>query len=625
MAQKYFLEYNDVENIVHRLEISSDDYIGSTTEINGSVFMTYATTTGAIEAIRGKGLKVSLEASNSLTFSDLYSEVDRTWSVVYKRDNVILFNGWLDSDGLFEDFISDHWIISLDCVDGFGYLKDLSYVDSSGVTFSGKQKLLDIIVNCLARTGIEQNINTNIDIYYEGLSTSLDMLDNVYFNANRFVKDDNETIMSCEEVLKGVLEPFAACITTFEGEWYIYKPNQIFLDSTPTFFRYDNDGVALSPTTKVLDVSYSLGSQSDSFFPHHCNANQRIENNKSIGAYRVNYKYGLVKSLIDNVLLTNVLGTIADWTINSGTYLTFPTSNNGVIIEKNTPVSLVMTSDVISLGSSESFNFTSRFKTTGESAFCIFKVILTGASTYYMDINGEWSLSSGFIKIENSQKRHGAPPPGSSQGWIGTDTFLTSTIKSLVTPLSGNLTIEIYTSEPFDVGGNSLAGTVEITEISLAPTVENTAIKGEFHTFQRNINPSAKIKDTIEVFNGDNPSDIYIGTVYQSDSTTPTELWFRKGITEEKRLLEIMGEETLRLNANPMTVFTGSVFGYIPYLSRVDINNVTGKFIPIAYNYNTKANVTDITFVQIFGDELADISYELTFDYGNTVKPTIKG
>ena len=47
--------------------------------------------------------------------------------------------------------------------------------------------------------------------------------------------------------------------------------------------------------------------------------------------------------------------------------------------------------------------------------------------------------------------------------------------------------------------------------------------------------------------------------------------------------------------------------------------------MPIEYNYNTKTNVTKIKSLELFSEEIADIDYELTLDYGTTVKPTIKG
>jgi hypothetical protein len=35
--------------------------------------------------------------------------------------------------------------------------------------------------------------------------------------------------MSCEEVLKSILDIFGAVITQIDGEWYIYKANEIYV------------------------------------------------------------------------------------------------------------------------------------------------------------------------------------------------------------------------------------------------------------------------------------------------------------------------------------------------------------------------------------------------------------
>jgi hypothetical protein len=55
----------------------------------------------------------------------------------------------------------------------------------------------------------------------------------------------------------------------------------------------------------------------------------------------------------------------------------------------------------------------------------------------------------------------------------------------------------------------------------------------------------------------------------------------------------------------------------------IDIDGVTGKFMPIQYNFDTKNNITSLKSLELFGDELTDIDYKFTLDFGNTVKPTI--
>tara|TARA_R110000803_G_scaffold63443_1_gene124106 strand:- start:2482 stop:4347 length:1866 start_codon:yes stop_codon:yes gene_type:complete len=621
MAIKYNLQYYDVANILHSLEISSTSYVGSSTEVTGTVYLDYATTTDAEEAIRGKGLRVELDASLALTFDDLYTEDEMYWSVAYVRDSETMFNGWLNSDGLFEDFVSDKWLISLNCVDGLGFLKDLSYVNSSGITYTGQQKELDIIANCLKRTGVTQNIHTNIDVYYTGLSTSVDVLANVYLNSNRFVKDDGETIMNCDEVLRSVLEPYGACITSFKGEWYIYKPNQLFSDDTPTFFGYDEDGVALSPTTKTLAVGYDLGSQIDGYYPHHCNSNQRLSNDRAISAYRINYKYGVVSGLLGNTLLAHNAVTIDDWTINSSTNLTLNASGLGVDLDWNATVPVKnLTSDVITLVSGDLISYRIKVETTalakGSNVFAfnwgVFNYKIRLGTNYYYD----W-ITNAWILADTTNISLGS----------GLNTVQSITFDMPALPVSGDITVEIWTPEDASPGATIPdTGTFYLQEVSVYPTNDTTDDKkGEFHTLERNTAPTSKVKNIVTIYNGDVPSDLYDGTIYKTDQTTPTETWARKGISEAFALLRIMGEETLRLNQSPMRVFSGDIYGYIPYLSIVSVNNVTGLFMFVQYSYNTKANTISAVLKQIYGAELVDIDYLLTYDYGNVVKPTIRG
>lgn len=618
MAEKYFIEYNDTENIVHRLGISSTIFVGSTTEVNGSVFMDYASTSEAEESIRGKGVRVDLEATELLSFSDLYTEQERVWQVNYVRDGVTLFNGWLNSEGLFESFVTDRWILSLDCVDGLGFLDGLSYVDSSGLIFIGEQKQIDIISNCLNRTEIFQPINTNVDIYYTGLSTSLDILDNVFFNANRFVKDDGETIMSCDEVLRSVLEPYGAVITSFEGEWYIYKPNQIFSESDPVFFTYDSDGVSIPPTTKTFNIEFDLGSQIDGFSPHHCNENQTISNQRSIGAYRVNYKYGFIKSFIPNIFFQHNGVTIPDYTINSLQNIVLDPSGIGVRVffnafELPVPSARLTSSVSIIVALGDKLTYLIRFVTTlfiaGGGGLGLFKyrIILVGTSTYYYAKNSDiWTLT----------------PTTNDIAGQGLDVSITTEVDAAPFPLPGSVRIEIWDARR----SATEDGIFLLQEVSLSPTdTDKEIIQGEFHTVQRTVKPSSRVKDVVEVSNGDTPSDKYIGTIHKADEVTPTTTWFRKGITEALPLLQIMGEETMRLNASPMRIFSGDIYGYIPYLSVFTINNLAGKYMPISYSYDTKANIISLILKQIYGDELADLEYMQTFDFGETVKPTIKG
>ena len=192
---------------------------------------------------------------------------------------------------------------------------------------------------------------------------------------------------------------------------------------------------------------------------------------------------------------------------------------------------------------------------------------------------------------------------------------------------TGFLYLEIWSPEGV-VKSGSPYGITELKEVSIKPNVDgNGDIKGEFHTVERTENPASKVDKVKEVYTGDNLSDAYTGVIYQEDKETPTYVWGRKyGIfLEKKPICRIMAEDTLRMNAKTARIFSGDIYGFFDYLSVIKINGLKGVYLPIKYIYNTKENIISAEFKQMFGDELHDVEYELTYDYGNSVKPTIRG
>ena len=496
-------------------------------EIRGNVIQKYTSSKNSLTPIRGSGLTINLEADIDLTFEDLYSEQERTYSVTYLRNGIITFNGWIDPEGLFQDFVRDKWLISLQCVDGLGFLNNLSFVNP--LTFqliTGKQKELDIMAVCLKRTSVLQNINTAIGITYDGLDEALNVLENTYLNANRFIKDDNKTIMNCKEVLNDLLEPYGACIASVNGEWYVYKPNELYFNNNAvTFFRYDSEGVVLAPPTKTVDLSETLGSQVNGFYPHHAQANQQIEVQASIGAYRVEYSYGVVKSLITNNILTNIGGVLADWTIIDPAPLTLPPSGeSGVFVLCNSDgagINTVLESYhyTVDVGLSTTLTVVVGSESSGHfSEWGKMQVVLIQAAapnkTYYYG-DGAWHDSSPqIIKITSLGR---------------TPSTLVNTIDIAETPFEGDIFVRLL--QPYFSATNPPKQEYTLISLNPAETQGENSPKGEMHTFQRTSKPSSKIGKSEEVFNGDNPSDVWVGTIYKNDQITPTEFWHRKGLS----------------------------------------------------------------------------------------------
>ena len=624
MALKYWLQYNDVVSVTHRLELDDAAFIGTSTEVFGTVFYDYGRVDDVLECFRGSGLKVELEANSTITFNDLFTEEERKIKATYIRSGQTKFIGWLNPEGWYEDFVADKWKVSFDIVDGLSYLADLSYVDNTtGFFFTGKQSGLEIVVNCLKRTGLQLNINTDINIEYPDFDidpdTSLPYLNpnilvSTYYNSDRFVKDDGATIMSCEEVIKSVLEEFTACITMKDGEWYIFRPNQVASSATYSGMKYDYTGAFIS--TVSFSMAFTLGSQINGFNPHHVNSNQQISNKKSLGALRINYKYGLAERISFNNKFIWISNSLTDWTINSTTYLYEPSNSIGVEFDygTNSPI-LSLTSASIPVKATDKITY--QVKATVQSGNYdinytneiniefYYKLILNVSGTlHYLQYDDSWSTtnSTRFFDIK---------------GLLTTIVYINDRISEI--PFDGNLYIEIWS--PF---ADFATGKLLLEEFTIMPiNSTNLSVKGEFHTFQRVVNPSSKAEKPKTVYVGDIPSALYVGTIYKNDAQTPTNIWNRSSVIESIPLLRLMGNEIMRIKQSTSKVFSGDVFGYFNYLSRVQIDGITGIFIPTSFNYDTKRNIVNAEFTEVFNAELTDVNYEVTYDYGTVTKPTI--
>ena len=66
--------------------------------------------------------------------------------------------------------------------------------------------------------------------------------------------------MDCNEVLNSILNLFSAVVTQQDGQWWVYRPNDIG-NGIVTFINNDTD------QTFVKNIGVTLGSQIDNYYP----------------------------------------------------------------------------------------------------------------------------------------------------------------------------------------------------------------------------------------------------------------------------------------------------------------------------------------------------------------------
>ena len=622
---KYFFQYTNVVGDTFLCQIFKKRFVGEAIEVQGSAILEKGSVKNHTDTIRGTNLSIELEANLSLTFEDLYTENEQDYTVIFKRNDKIMFRGFLKPDGIFQSYRDDYWIISLDCVDGLGSLENLSFVKESGFRFTGKMRVQEVLFNALKRTGILMPINVSINVLYDGLANNVNtnILNEILINTDRFFKDDSQgsgdgTIMSCDEVIKSILGIFRANITQEDGEWYIYKADEIYNGASTLFKRYDINNVYVG--NKNINLNKIIGSQINNFYPHFSNGDQNIRIQGGINAFRLGYKYGFLNNLLPNGRLSRV-GTDFDlWTETpalQSLIINDPQIPSGLIL-KAKPLSsqsnIILTSTTIPVDQGDLFDFKGSLTISGSKVFFSFRISI---GNNYMGNDGIWTTNPNTLYIV----------------FVGSETFdlteqnFSFKISTSPAPISGNLKIEIY--EPlatvFILTNTYLPITIIRSLDITTNSAELSGKVGEFHTVERANKISSIVKENASVIIGDETDNFFSGTIFKSDGVEKTSSWSRAGTFENYPLLRISAETELRLGQKPLMQFTGSIFGYIPYLTMIAINNLSGKFMAIKYAYDTKANTVKFELLEVVADEIPDINYKFTFDYGTTVKPTIVG
>jgi hypothetical protein len=613
---KYYLYFDD-----YTLNIYKSNYQGTASEIFGTFTLKKSNVETILDQIRGTGLDLSLEASQTLTFDEFLLEDEFTYKTELLKGSQIIFEGYIKPDGCQQSFVNDIWYVNIESNDVLGALKDLSFVQTNGLPFTGKMSVYDVIKGCLDRTRLSLDINTSVYVEYVDY-TGTNIFKDIYVNSDRFIKDKNDIIiMDCNEVLTSMLNLFSAVITQQDGQWWIYRPNDLELNGYTEFINQTTDAVF----TKNLNAV--LGSQINGFYPHHASANQQIEVKGAISAYRLNYQYGFLGGIVANPTFIHSPEMVFNaWTTNPSLPTDFAfiinNPNDGLEISvkpanPDFPLN-ILTSDPITVFQDDVLNLiikTSTIKNGGiydtGQARLFFKI--STSDGYYLNQSNQWTTTnSNFTFTVDALKN--------------SERFYTNEI--ILPPIIGDSEITIIIICPI-VGSfdfEDINYTIKYSEIQILDNqINNKKIIGEFHTVTRLLPPSSITKENQKVFNGDGDR-VLIGSIYKDDLVTLTTFWSRKNKFENLPLLGISAMDDLRIQSNPIKVFTGDVYGYIPYLSVVTIDNVFGLFMPIEWDYDYKNNITKVKLLQFYNTDIADIQYTITPDYGNnTVKPTIKG
>ena len=638
----YFTFYSDRDTRIidgtpddYTCNISQLNYAGTPIEIlaeQNPIQINYQnTSSNKLEPIIGSECTLNLIASEDFELEDLYTENEREFLVEVYRNGGLIWSGFIIPDGCMEAFTFAPYSISINAVDGLGVLKNLSYVQNDGNFYLGKQSFIEVIQACLVRLDAPSLVlNTCVNIYETSMTQgdSYDPFDMAYVNAERYIKDDQFTPMNCEDVLRSILEEWTAVMIQSDGEWYIYRPTELALSGDLVFRRYLDGYRIYDQPTVSTDLDATLGGESEGIVlaPYfHINTDQKKIIDKPYKNASMSYKYGKDQNPdqeLANPTLSgasqscggNPIGPCDSVTIpgytKTGTMYAGLNPSGGVVFYSDggtypTLTNYYQNNNTISIDNFQKLKILVEYKNLDPLFTTDINFIITlteGLNTYYLQTDGSWTTSAGVLPYS-----------------VRSDVGATGTLEilSAVVPITGLFTKSVT----FKILAPS--GTVHdivYTNISAYILIDFGDVVGEIHTATQT-GKFTFVPETIDVFNGDN------------DSTTLTERWVRRGLSESilaepyeanKEFLRIAVEEKQRLFAGPFVRFEGSIFGYFNPVTRWSINSIDGYFMNLSLNYDLQQNICKAVLGRITNQEIA-LDYTLTPDYGATTKVTVKG
>lgn len=640
MATYLTVDYKGFNGKMYQLVIDDPTYDGSVFREEGYCVLEYPEIKDPLTMLRGAQLKIYLEANSSSTYQNRFIELsgDKRFPTALYENGTAVFKGYLKPDGIFEDWVTDRWVIELQALDGLGYAENTAFLNEDGERYTGNMSELSILTRCLQLTG--QNLYFKIYDFRLRYALSDEQPANnlhrpilsTFINTDRFQNQDQEnSVFSVKNVLESILKKYGACVFQHKNEWHIIRIVDFFtLDNFISWRRYNSSGILYDQNLSFDHKKY-LGSQINGYFPHHAQANQKMQHDSSLGAYKILYNYGFVATIIENPTLQfNSSTDIDGWTIEDSDFFDFSDLPIGKfrsqlysIITQNyedEALSSVFTGATVDATNNLKFQIFGTVYQESKRLRMYAAVKLIGdTDNYWLRSDGTWSTSQRVLKILDREN---------NQPFQSINYSFNSERTSEQTPEDGEIQIILF--RPIhETWGLSIGNTnrVTINNVLLNGNVEAN-IKGESHTAKRVSYPATVVSTDDKIFVGDNDSDLYIGAI-EDGSGFNTVGWSKVSNTgvidsDSRKLLEWLVRDRLQISGGNAKKFSGGIFGYLPYLGVLYIDGLDGVFMTKKYSWNTKDNTIDAEHIRVFTDDIfSDVAYSFAFEGGTVVKPTV--
>lgn len=270
-------------------------------------------------SFRAKHAELSFLSQLGIT-AETFSGPDNEWYVEAKIESSgrFLFRGFLISEDHQQDFLPvGTYSVRLTAIDCLGTLKEIPLTDDSGNYMRGKKKIIDIIAQCLRKTGLQLDIIMN-DTWMEESQTSFHpACDVIYLDMKTFEKDIDEAV-DCYQALEIIFSKRLSITQSNDG-WYISNIDERTGNSVYRFrFDYLGNFIEQMPTITANQI---IGRTEIMKFR---DKDAIVTFSRPHKFVRLTYNYDLPKEIIDNIDFSrgalNLILSAPNVTIDGKTY-----------------------------------------------------------------------------------------------------------------------------------------------------------------------------------------------------------------------------------------------------------------------------------------------------------------
>jgi len=243
MALRYYHEYRDRGNHLHRVEIHSDTVSGGTELITTStgepVYTRHAGSRDQPKIIQGKEIQFSFYVFDydHNKYDDIIESDFKDFYVIHYIDGNQEFYGWVNPENLSREHFKEAYVFRLSATDGLAWLKDVDFRDSNDDIIKEDYSLLILIKAALDKIGIELDFCIQLGTYETTRMTSVQCaLDKIKARGLRFITGNNEP-MSCYKVIETCLKIFNCTLKQHKGYYQITNKHE--LNSYQFIFDWD--------------------------------------------------------------------------------------------------------------------------------------------------------------------------------------------------------------------------------------------------------------------------------------------------------------------------------------------------------------------------------------------------